>query len=89
MKKMSMKQIKAHRVPPGCVMIWWLGQAGFIVKTPKGIIAALDPFLSNSCKAIGEQDGFRMDRQVPPPLPPKDLAGIDLYLITHSHQGSS
>lgn len=81
-----MKQIKIDAVPPRHVAIWWLGQAGFIVKTPKGIIVALDPFLSNSCKAIGEQHGFRMDRQVPPPIAAKDLVGIDLYLITHSHQ---
>jgi L-ascorbate 6-phosphate lactonase len=86
MKTVTMKQIKARRVPSRSVGIWFLGQAGFIVKTPKGTIAALDPFLSNSCKTIGEQNGFRMDRQVPPPLAASDLVGIDLYLITHSHQ---
>lgn len=81
-----MKQIKAHRVPAGSVMLWWLGQAGFILKTPKGVITALDPYLSNSCKKIGEENSFRMDRQVPAPIAPKDLAGLGLYLITHSHQ---
>ena len=81
-----MKKIKAHRVSRRSVTIWWLGQAGFIVKTPGGKIATLDPYLSNSCKAIGDQHGFRMDRQVPPPLGAKDLVGIDLYLITHTHQ---
>lgn len=86
MKRLTMKQIKAHRVPGGSVTIWWLGQAGFIVKSPGGKIAALDPYLSNSCKAIGEQHGLRMDRQVPPPLAAKDLVGVDLYLITHTHQ---
>lgn len=86
MKKMTMKQIKALRVPSRSLALWWLGQAGFVMKSPGGIIAALDPFLSNSCKKIGEQNGFRMDRQIPPPLPPKDLVGLDLCLITHSHQ---
>ena len=81
-----MKQIKAHRVPRGSVTIWWLGQAGFIVKSPKGMSAVIDPYLSNSCKVIGEQNGFRMDRQVPPPLEAEDLVGIDLFLITHTHQ---
>jgi len=81
-----MKQIRAHRVPRGAVTLWWLGQAGFIVKSPNGKIVALDPYLSNSCKAIGDQHGFRMDRQVPPPIAARDLVGIDLYLITHSHQ---
>jgi L-ascorbate 6-phosphate lactonase len=86
MKKLSMKQIQAHRVPAGSVALWWLGQAGFIVKTPKGVIAALDPYLSNSCKKIGDENDFRMDRLVPAPIAPKDLVGVDLYLITHSHQ---
>lgn len=86
MKKLRMKQIKAHRVPRGTVTIWWLGQAGFIVKSPAGKIVVLDPYLSNSCKALGEQHGFRMDRQVPPPIAAKDLVGVDLYLMTHSHQ---
>lgn len=86
MKLLTMRQIKALRVPRKSVVIWWLGQAGFIIKTPGGMIAALDPYLSNSCKKIGEQHGFRMDRQVPPPMAARDLVGVDLYLITHSHQ---
>jgi L-ascorbate 6-phosphate lactonase len=81
-----MSGIKTYRVPRRSVAIWWLGQAGFIVKTPKGKIIALDPYLSNSCAAIGATHGFRMERQVPPPMNPKDLVGIDLYLMTHSHQ---
>jgi L-ascorbate 6-phosphate lactonase len=86
MKFLTMKQVKACRVPRKSVVIWWLGQAGFILKTPDGKIAALDPYLSNSCKKVGEQHGFRMDRLVPPPMAAKDLVGVDLYLITHSHQ---
>jgi L-ascorbate 6-phosphate lactonase len=86
MKKMSMKQIKARQVPARSIAIWWLGQAGFVVKSPKGVVLALDPYLSNSCKKIGEENNFRMDRQVPPPLAPKDLIGIDGWLFTHSHQ---
>ena len=43
MKKLTMKQIKAYPVRKGSVALWWLGQAGFIIKTPKGVIAALDP----------------------------------------------
>jgi len=30
--------------------------------------------------------GVNMDRMVPPPLAPRDLVGIDGYIITHSHQ---
>lgn len=83
---MTLSEIKAHRTPPGSITLWWLGQAGFIFKSPAGKVIALDPYLTNSCKAIGESIGMRMDRQVPPPLEPAGLAGIDAYLFTHSHQ---
>ncbi len=72
-------------VPPRHIALWWLGQAGFVVKSPAGVVVALDPYLSNSCKALGDGAGFNMDRMVPPPLPPAGLSGIDRYCITHSH----
>jgi L-ascorbate 6-phosphate lactonase len=86
MNTLTLSQIKAHPTPPGSITLWWLGQAGFIFKSPAGKVIALDPYLTNSCKAIGDEAGLDMDRQVPPPLKPADLAGIDFYLFTHSHQ---
>ncbi len=79
------RQILDHVVPPGSVTLWWLGQGGVVLKSPGGRIVAIDPYLTNSCKAIGDQFGFNMDRMVPPPLAPADLVGFDLYAITHSH----
>lgn len=79
-------QIHSYPVPTGHLAIWWLGQAGFFVKSPAGQLLVIDPYLTNSCKALGEQFGFNMDRMVPPPLAPADLLGVDLYLMTHSHQ---
>jgi L-ascorbate 6-phosphate lactonase len=86
MKRLTLRQIRAHRVPPAGVTLWWLGQASFILKSPAGKVVALDPYLSNSCKAIGDQHGFRMDRLTPPPIAARELAGVDAYLLTHSHQ---
>lgn len=83
---MSLRQeIIDHVVPDGSITLWWLGQSGVVIKTPGGKIAAIDPYLTNSCKATGEQFGFDMDRLVPPPLVPADLVGFDLYAVTHSH----
>jgi L-ascorbate 6-phosphate lactonase len=82
----TMQQVRDFKVPAGAMTLWWLGQTGFIVKSPGGKIVAIDPYLSNSCKAIGEQAGLNMDRMVPPPIRPADLVGIDAYAITHSHQ---
>ncbi len=79
------KAILDQRVPAGKMTLWWLGQSGVVVKSPLGKIVAVDPYLTNSCKAIGEQFGFDMDRMVPPPLEPAELVGIDLYAMTHSH----
>jgi L-ascorbate 6-phosphate lactonase len=86
MKQLTLQQVQAHPTPHGAVTLWWLGQAGFVIKSPLGRVAALDPYLSNSCKAIGDQFGFDMNRLVPPPMAPRELAGVDLYCMTHSHQ---
>ena len=86
MATLTMQQVKQHQVPDCSITVWWLGQAGFVVKSPGGKIVAIDPYLSNSCKAVGEQYGFDMDRLVPPPMSPAELVGIDAYAMTHSHQ---
>jgi L-ascorbate 6-phosphate lactonase len=85
MEMITREQLRGHCVPPGSVTLWWLGQAGFLVKSPAGRLVAIDPYLSNACKAIGDDAGFDMDRLVPPPLAPADLAACDLYVMTHSH----
>lgn len=86
MTQLSLQAIRDHTVPAGSLTIWWLGQTGFMIKSPDGVIAALDPYLSNSCKAIGDRAGIDFDRAVPPPMPASELAGMDLYAVTHSHQ---
>src|SRR5689334_13021117 len=86
MNTLNLRSINAHPTLPGTITLWWLGQAGFILKSPAGVTAVLDPYLSNSCKALGEQSGFNMDRQFPPPIAPEDLVGVQAYLMTHSQQ---
>ncbi len=85
MQAIDPAELQSFQVPPGSLTLWWLGQAGFLLKSPAGTLVAVDPYLSNSCKAIGESIGMEMDRLVPPPLAAADLAGVDLYAITHSH----
>ena len=36
-----MQEIRAFRVDKGSVVIWWLGQNGYIFKTPEGTIARM------------------------------------------------
>ena len=86
MQMITMQAVRDFPVPAGSLATWWLGQAGFLLKSPGGQIAALDPYLSNSCKSLGEQVGVNMDRLVAPPMPPAELAGVDVYAVTHSHR---
>ena len=81
-----MKEIKKYKVSDGHLTVWWLGQASFIVKSPQGIVAAIDPYLSNSCKAGGEGIGFNFDRITEAPLTPEELTLADVIVFTHSHQ---
>ena len=60
------------RAARGSLTLWWLGQAGFVIKSPGGKLVVIDPYLSNSAKAIGEQHGLNLDRLVPPPCAPSD-----------------
>ncbi len=85
MQMLSIEKLQAHRVPEGSLTLWWLGQTGYVVKSPAGKLLVIDPYLSNSAKAIGEQYGLNLDRLVPPPLAPSELVGVDLYAMTHSH----
>ena len=63
-------------VPRGAAMtvtLTWIGQAGFLVRTPATRLA-VDPFLSD-----------HPDRRFPSPVGVDDLAGTELVLATHQH----
>ncbi len=82
----TLSDIQEANVPAGSVALWALGQSGFAIKSPGGKVLALDPYLTNSCRAVGEEYGFNFNRLTPAPLAPADLAGlVDAYLLTHTH----
>lgn len=74
-----MAAILAASVPAGRVAVWWLGQSGYTLKTPGGLIAHIDPYLSDS-----RSDGGRHERLFPPPIAPADLRG-EVVFCTHDH----
>ena len=86
MNVLTIQHVRRHFTPPGHITLWWLGQAGFLAQSPGGRVVALDPDLTNSCKAIGEENGLDFDRQVPPPMRAGELSEVDAILYTHSHQ---
>ena len=65
--------VRAAKVAPGSVAIWWLGQAGYVMKTPSGVTLMIDIYLSGGAK-----------RMMPPPIRPEDIE-CDLYICTHNH----
>lgn len=80
-----MKDIRAARIERGSAGIWWLGQNGFVFKTPRGVVFSTDAYLTDSCAALGAQYGMNLARKVPIFVPPSDF-DVDLFLCTHSHQ---
>ncbi len=70
--------IRADRVSPGQVSIWWLGQAGFAFKTA-GALVLIDPYLSDYCR-----EEWGAVRKLQAPLEPAELEP-DLVLASHWH----
>src|SRR5688500_14902973 len=74
------ERILQRNVPPGQVVAWWLGGAGFVFKTSDGTRIFIDPYLSDVVNSI-----FGQARAFPPPLTADD-ARLDLLLCTHWHE---
>ena len=60
-----MQEIRAFRVDKGSVAIWWLGQNGYIFKTPEGTLVSTDMYLSNNCAMAYQNSGVDLSRRVP------------------------
>jgi L-ascorbate 6-phosphate lactonase len=74
-----MTSILDHSILENEAALWWLGQAGYIVRSA-GLTVAIDPYLTDS--AAGPDGDFT--RLYPPPLAPEELA-VDVLIITHDH----
>jgi L-ascorbate 6-phosphate lactonase len=77
-----MAEIRETQVDRGSLVLWFLGQNGWMVKSPGGTIVAVDPYLTDSCNP--SRRGLNLARQVPAPLSPEELEA-DLLVCTHSH----
>ncbi len=80
-----MSDIRAWPVPKGEVGIWWLGQNGFLFKSPEGTLVGVDLYLTDSCAALGAAIGVNTSRAVPVLIQPDQL-DLDLFACTHNHQ---
>jgi L-ascorbate 6-phosphate lactonase len=75
-------EIHGFEVPAGSVALWFLGQNGWVLKSPGGFTVAVDPYLSDLCK--GRRPNLDQARQVPVYIEPAALK-VDLLACTHSH----
>ena len=80
----KIKDLQALPLDGGQVAIWWLGQAGFAVRT--GLHTFLiDPYLSDSLARKYRGQKFAHRRMMPVPVDPAALKGIDWVFCTHRH----
>lgn len=74
-----MKQVLDYKLSESEAALWWLGQAGYIIRT-KSLTVVIDPYLSN----IAAKDAPELTRLYPPPMEPEQLKA-DVYIVTHDH----
>ncbi|WP_101909214.1 MBL fold metallo-hydrolase [Marasmitruncus massiliensis] len=68
------------------VLIWWLGQSGFIIKS-RDVCLAVDPYLSTTLEeATKNQPWKRHIRMGPLAVYPNQLHCIDYILCSHGHR---
>jgi L-ascorbate 6-phosphate lactonase len=67
------RDILDTQLPPDTIALWWLGQAGFVLRSARSIVY-LDPFLSD-----------RPARLIPPLFAVESGPPADLVLCTHEH----
>ena len=80
-----MSEIRAFPVPKKSVAMWWLGQTGYVFKTPEGTLLTTDMYLTNSCAEENGHLGIDLSRRVPVLVGPEEL-DVDIYTCTHNHQ---
>ena len=71
--------IRDRSVPTDGVHIWWLRQAGFVIKSPGGFMVCIDAYLTNSVMT-----SYGVARGYPAPLSPEE-SDFDVILATHPH----
>jgi L-ascorbate 6-phosphate lactonase len=73
------EKIKSTKVNKGEIALFYLAQAGFLIKTASHKTYVIDAYLSDSAERI-----FNFKRMIPSVISPEEI-DADLYLSTHSH----
>src|SRR5262245_21670540 len=78
------EEIAATRPGPGSLVVWWLGQSGFLLKSAEATVL-IDPYLSEHLTAKYEGTARPHVRMTRCPVRGGELTGVDLVLATHKH----
>lgn len=79
-----MQKVRETQVPPKQVAIFWLGQAGFLMKTHEGHTIVIDPYLSDTVERLFPEMAPGFKRLSPPPCRAEEI-NADVLLISHEH----
>jgi L-ascorbate metabolism protein UlaG (beta-lactamase superfamily) len=69
---------------PFTLVVWWLGQSGFLIKSREGLLA-VDLYLSEHLTKKYEATGRPHVRMTRAPIRGHELRRVDLVLATHKH----
>jgi L-ascorbate metabolism protein UlaG (beta-lactamase superfamily) len=78
------REIRNAIIAPGSLRIWWIGQEGFVLKSPR-LTIYIDPYLSDYAERITRGQPNEHVLITPPPLKPEDVDHADLVFCTHDH----
>jgi L-ascorbate 6-phosphate lactonase len=74
-----MKDIIDYKLGNDEAAIWFLGQAGYVIKSA-GMVLVIDPYLSDSATKVLPE----LTRNFPSPLEASELKA-DIFIVTHNH----
>jgi L-ascorbate 6-phosphate lactonase len=75
------ERIRTMQPSENQVGLFWLGQAGFVLKSPGGTVLFVDAYLSHSVERLF---GSQWKRIMPPPLSAAEV-DCDWFISTHEH----
>src|ERR671916_5323 len=73
-------QLATLTVPESSAACVWLGQGGYLFKSPRGVTVMVDAYLSDYAEAF-----WGVTRAIPPVIAPERFAP-DVFLATHWHE---
>lgn len=83
---MSFREIlNQTKVQPSSVAVFWIGQAGFLLKTAGGKLILIDPYLSDSVyEQTKKEDNYSFKRLTSALFTPDEIE-FDLIFCSHEH----